>query len=625
MRRTVLLAGLGLSGCLNWAATHLGTGTGTVEGTIGSPSTQAAGAASVYVQGNLKLFGQADVEGAFQLTDVPAGQHTLLALTPAGFAGSVQVTVLGGETTRVEIPLVQAGNLRGTVLLTGTTDASDTLVYLPGTLANALTDASGAFGLLVAPGCYSLRIEHAGFQSRELWPVCVAVGEENTIGELTLLRPDEECTKDIDCGDNQTCRLGHCAYESGYGPEVCDGLDNDGDGMTDEGIVAACPCRTVVSVCVGGKMTSCRMDAPFAPGRMARHGDVNGDGCADITGLHTVGSVCYWDGRSDASFGTAIWSFNGGMDPALFDKIGNYTVDVADVDGNGTADLVTVTTSGSAFVYRGSAEGFCCGVESLAGKMTLADSNGSGQDPVAVADVNGDGRADLVTVDTGGFVSVYLGQTDRTFGPAIVSQNGFDSALHDEVGHYPIDVADVNGDGRADLVTMHTSGTVYVFEGSDDGHFANGIPSLVDQVQPSLPSGTGHEPVGVADVTGDGKADLVTAHSSGTVYVFPGTDSGEFSAGVPSFAGALPSSLFNRDGYELIGVLDVTGDGKADLVTLYTDGWPHVYPGTASGGFTDTGAASAAQINSSRFDGAGYDFATERLWMRRRGCSLTGC
>jgi hypothetical protein len=83
----------------------------------------------------------------------------------------------------------------------------------------------------------------------------------------------------------------------------------------------------------------------------------------------------------------------------------------------------------------------------------------------AVADVNGDGRPDLVTANySGRNVSVLLGNGNGTF----------QSAVNFAVGTtpYSVAVADVNGDGRPDLVTANGFGNdVSVLLGNGNGTF----------------------------------------------------------------------------------------------------------------------------------------------------------
>src|SRR5207248_2345115 len=114
---------------------------------------------------------------------------------------------------------------------------------------------------------------------------------------------------------------------------------------------------------------------------------------------------------------------------------------------------------------------------------------------VAVADVNGDGRLDLVVANSGNAnVSVLLGNGDGTF----------HRAANIVVGGLPssVAVADVNGDGRRDLVTANygSSNSVSVLLGNGNGTF-----------QGAVDFGVGFAPrsVAVSDLNGDGRLDLV--------------------------------------------------------------------------------------------------------------------
>ena len=71
---------------------------------------------------------------------------------------------------------------------------------------------------------------------------------------------------------------------------------------------------------------------------------------------------------------------------------------------------------------------------------------GSGPTAVIAADFNGDGRPDLAVVNSGGTVSILLGQADGTFGTKTDFPTGTSPTT--------LVVADFNADGKLDLATL---------------------------------------------------------------------------------------------------------------------------------------------------------------------------
>jgi hypothetical protein len=128
--------------------------------------------------------------------------------------------------------------------------------------------------------------------------------------------------------------------------------------------------------------------------------------------------------------------------------------------------------------------------------------------------------------------------------------------------------ADLNGDSIPDIITAPGPGggpDVRVFDGRT---FA-----LVRSFLAYTPAFRGGVSVAAGDVNGDGKADVVTGAGPGGgphVEVFSGRDGTvlqSFYAYAPAFAG----------GVWVSAVADVTGDGLADVVTAAgPGGGPHV-------------------------------------------------
>jgi hypothetical protein len=188
----------------------------------------------------------------------------------------------------------------------------------------------------------------------------------------------------------------------------------------------------------------------------------------------------------------------------------------------------------------------------------------------AVADVNGDGIPDLVTVaNFSTSVNVLLGNGDGTFQAPVKYGTG--------PGPAGMAVGDFTGSGIPDIVTANTSDTsVSVLLGNGDGSFQDAVDYAV---------GAHPQAVAVGGFTGGGVDDVVTANtSSGTVSVLLSNGDGTFQTAMDYAVGTYP-----RD----VAVGDFNGDGLPDLVTanhgsntvsvLLNDGhWP-TSPGNGSG------------------------------------------
>jgi hypothetical protein len=175
---------------------------------------------------------------------------------------------------------------------------------------------------------------------------------------------------------------------------------------------------------------------------------------------------------------------------------------------------------------------------------------GNGPRSLAVADLNGDGKRDLVVANGSNSVSVLLG----TGGGA------FATAVNHAVAGNPISVAiaDFNADGKPDLaVASESNNTVSTLIGNGAGGFGAANP---------IPLGSQPRAVVSGDLNADGKPDLAIANAlPDTVSILLGSGGGAFNAPTQYPAHALGTAL---------AVADLDADGKSELVVANEIPWP---------------------------------------------------
>ncbi|HLZ43836.1 MAG TPA: FG-GAP-like repeat-containing protein [Candidatus Sulfotelmatobacter sp.] len=288
--------------------------------------------------------------------------------------------------------------------------------------------------------------------------------------------------------------------------------------------------------------------------------DVNGDGKPDIVvANHDSDNVGVLLGNGNGTFQTAVVYGSGGLYP--------YKVVVADVNGDGKPDLVVANCSegcdnsdsnpGVVAVLLGNGDG------SFQTAVAYG-SGGYGAFSVAVTDVNGDGKPDLLVANDcanncgqsyAGSVGVLLGNGDGTFQTAVAYGSGGDGA--DSVAE-----ADINADGKPDLLVANGSSSVGVLLGNGDGTFQTA------EVYGAGVGGYATFSVAVGDVDGDGRPDIVLTSDCvngdtcppGGVSVLLGNGDGTFQTPVVYGSGG-------QAAYSSV-IADVNGDGKPDLAVV---------------------------------------------------------
>ena len=252
------------------------------------------------------------------------------------------------------------------------------------------------------------------------------------------------------------------------------------------------------------------------------------------------------------------------------------SVTSADFNGDGYPDLATVDSSNDALSVRlnNGSGGF--------GSPTNYTTDATPFSVVA-GDFNGDGHTDLAVLcyNSGStIVSIYMNNGNGTFASKV------DYNVVGGRGAFSMCAADLTGDGYPDLIVAACdSNDVAVLMNNENGTFA--APVYYN-------TGSGSEPFAVtaADVSGDGKPDIITAnYGTNTVGVLVNNGSGGFGSPTTFAVGSEPYS---------VAAADFDGDGKIDLaVANYNSDTVSVLRNTTSGGTVSF--ATAVNFSVGRF------------------------
>ena len=230
---------------------------------------------------------------------------------------------------------------------------------------------------------------------------------------------------------------------------------------------------------------------------------------------------------------------------------------------DGTGDLLTLDSSGALTFQRGTGKGTFSGKVSAKGWSTKAVA-------VPFGDLNKDGCNDVLVRMSDGSLRGYkvrCGQALTTSTPYTGLGTGWNAY------NVLTSPGDLTGDGRPDLLARKAStGDVYLFAAKSDG-----TPAAGKRIQSGW---TGYTKiVGAGDLNGDGFGDLLARDRAGTLWRYDGRGDGTLKARVKLF------SDWGGSYNAVVGVGDITGDGRNDLVERDTAGNLYRNDGDGKGSF----------------------------------------
>jgi hypothetical protein len=289
-------------------------------------------------------------------------------------------------------------------------------------------------------------------------------------------------------------------------------------------------------------------------------GDINGDGKNDIVGFGDAG--VYTSLSTGSSFGqlnfvVSEFGYNQGW------RIESHPRFLADVNGDGKQDIVGFANEGvyvSLSISTVTTPGFTPASRWIE-EFGVNQGWQVAKHPRFVADINGDGRQDVGGFgDEGTWAALSTGSGFNRVN-LVLADFGFNQGWR--VEKHSRFLADVNGDGKQDIVGFGDAGVFRALANSD-GFFGQATFVVANFGYDSSWRVEKH-PRFLADINGDGKQDIVAFGDAG-VWTALSTGS---SFGLASFVLAEfgYTQGWRIDKHPRV-LADISGDGKQDIVAF---------------------------------------------------------
>jgi hypothetical protein len=233
------------------------------------------------------------------------------------------------------------------------------------------------------------------------------------------------------------------------------------------------------------------------------------------------------------------------------------------VGRDGIGDLLTMNSSGGFTFQRGTGKGTFSGKTSASGWATSTIA-------VPFGTLSGGDHNDILVRLSNGTLRNY-----RTNGGALKPSTPYTSLGTGWTAYNVLtSPGDLTGDGRPDLLARKAStGDIYLFAGTSAGKLAAG-----KKIRTAWKTYT--HIVGVGDLNGDGIGDVLARRTDGTLFRYDGKGDGTLKDRVTVF------TKWGASYNVIVGVGDITGDGKPDLVVRDKAGNLYRNNGKGNGSFS---------------------------------------
>ncbi|MFK0109956.1 FG-GAP repeat domain-containing protein [Streptomyces sp. NPDC091217] len=294
--------------------------------------------------------------------------------------------------------------------------------------------------------------------------------------------------------------------------------------------------------------------------KVAAPGDMNGDGKADLLARTFSGTLYYYPGLGTGAFGSRVKIGTGWQQ---YDEL----IGAGDLNGDGVGDLLARTPAGVLYRYQGR-KGGTFNAKVKDSRTEWASYN----QIIGGGDWDGNGRTDLLARDFSGNLWFYAGNGNGTFAARAARSKGWGRATQFAgAGNNP-------HFGKYGIMARTSAGSVYSYQVTGTGTLANKL--LVGSSWPASTTRLAY----ASSLRDGGLADLVVhSVSSGQL-----TNPAFYALSDPKLATG--STSYSR----IVGPGDLTGDGKGDILAMTSSGTLYLYAGDGTG----TNLAGRVQISS---------------------------